>query len=481
MELLGLAVFFAVLAVAIPGIVTMQKSSLMQLRASTTAEQFDLIAKAADSYIQSNYTSLVASGGGTITVPQLENAGFLQPLLSDVNPYGGSWVVEVSEPSLGYLQGLLMTEGGIPLKQDELGTIIAQTHGMGGEVPPAGVSLNGQVSDGNTAIGAYGGWSVNLNASNNPGPGHLVGLLSYYNGSTQENDFLYRVSVPNNPQFNQMSTNLSMDNHSISGADNITSASINTTTGNFQALSSNSITTKTLTANQIIANSEILSGGNVNGMPGSLQIGNSFLYGDQQNSAIRQNGSFYIQHDDGSLADLNAANINASQNVNAANMSASQNITANGYVKPGNIATSGQWCQTNGEVGSSSDGSGQILSCTNNQWSSINTPGIVNLNTTTSDSCTIGSVGIGNYEIETYYDSPGIFPSWSNQSIKNAVQQIETAEWDVGMGSCEGGETSFAVFEAFCFHGSWSQSIMTYVDPLVTFTPVDAGTNNCGG
>ncbi|HDR9068285.1 TPA: shufflon system plasmid conjugative transfer pilus tip adhesin PilV [Burkholderia vietnamiensis] len=50
----------------------------------------------------------------------------------------------------------------------------------------------------------------------------------------------------------------------------------------------------------------------------SVQIGNSFLYGDGSNSAIRQNGALYVQNTAGTApADVNVGSVNASGNVNA--------------------------------------------------------------------------------------------------------------------------------------------------------------------
>ncbi|AIA55725.1 hypothetical protein Acaty_c1866 [Acidithiobacillus caldus ATCC 51756] len=65
----------------------------------------------------------------------------------------------------------------------------------------------------------YSGWKVPTSGFNAQ-PGHLAALIEYSNGQIQ-NDYLYRVSVPGQPQLNQMQTNLDMGNNNINNAQNV--------------------------------------------------------------------------------------------------------------------------------------------------------------------------------------------------------------------------------------------------------------------
>lgn len=212
MELIGLIVFFVVVAVSLPLFVNMQQDSLMELRASATAGQFNKIAEAANNFILANYYSLEGAGGGVISIQELKDDGYLAPYINPVNPYGGTWEVYVVLEGPTSLQGILTTSGGMTLNQSQLGTVIAQTHGVGGEVPPFDLTVSGS---GDVAYGAYNGWELNLPPNINPGFGHIVGLLNYENGALLNNDYLYRSAIPNHKELNTMQTDIEMGGNGI--------------------------------------------------------------------------------------------------------------------------------------------------------------------------------------------------------------------------------------------------------------------------
>lgn len=81
----------------------------------------------------------------------------------------------------------------------------------------------------------------------------------------------------------------------------------------------------------------------------SVKIGSSFLYGDGSNTATRQTGAFFVQHMDGSAADINAGNVNATGSVSAnGNMWAAGNVTANGTVVANAAQINGNTTMGNG-------------------------------------------------------------------------------------------------------------------------------------
>lgn len=225
MELIGLLVFFVVSAITVPGLIYMQHQSRSELRASVAAGELNAISKAANDYIQSNYTTLsTKTGNSVISIQDLKDSGFLSNDVQDSNPYDAVWQVQIQQPQPGFLQGIITASGGTMMNQRELGLVSAQSHGVGGEVPPPHTNLANIDDGGAVAYGPYGAWKIDLTGYNNPGPGHLVGLLSYYNGEQINNDYLYRDSIPNHPELNTMQTNVDMGGNNINNYSVIQSA-----------------------------------------------------------------------------------------------------------------------------------------------------------------------------------------------------------------------------------------------------------------
>jgi hypothetical protein len=125
----------------------------------------------------------------------------------------------------------------------------------------------------------------------------------------------------------------------------------------------------------VVANGSVNAGKVV--VPGgnNLQVGSSAYYGDATNSAVRQNGGLYIQHYDGSSADIpQVGNIYANGNVTSSSstvngtqtVGGSQVVYGNQYVSnalvPGVIAWSGGGCWGNqGAIGR--DSSNNLYIC----------------------------------------------------------------------------------------------------------------------
>ena len=194
--------------------------------------------------------------------------------------------------------------------------------GSKGGYIPSGL-LPGQLTT--TMQGSYNGWQKSLTGTNIPPPG--AGHLVYYSSTDDASvgqDFLYRKSVPGNPQLNTMETALNMGDNDIDDAGNVNAATL-TATGSLSAATAN--VTGTVTAAHVT-----VPGGN------NLQVGNSYYYGDDSNSAVRQNGAFHVQHLDGTAADIAAVgNITSSGAVGAASVSAQYFSDSNNtayYVDP---------------------------------------------------------------------------------------------------------------------------------------------------
>lgn len=125
----------------------------------------------------------------------------------------------------------------------------------------------------------------------------------------------------------------------------------------------------------VVANGSVTAGRVVVPSGNNLQVGSSYYYGDAANSAVRQNGGFFVQHPDGSSADISqVGNINSSGNVTSngstvngtQTVNGSQQVYGNQYVNnalvPGAIASNGGWCGGNqGSIGR--DGANNLYIC----------------------------------------------------------------------------------------------------------------------
>jgi hypothetical protein len=406
-----LGVMFASLVglLMIPAYMHFETVAIDNAKAATTAQQMQQVSQAAQAYIQANYSAVeansTASNPATITVSMLQNTGYLPNAFSAANPFGQMWQVQVLQPTPGQLQALVLTQGGTQIGQVQAPMIAAQAGAQGGFVP-----YNGQYGTLNDTVaqGAYSGWQVSMSGYTDPGPGHLAALLAFNNGNL-ENNYLYRVAVPGQPQLNTMQTNLNMGTNSVNNA------------------------------NEVNAQSETLASGEPNGQPGSLQIGSNYYYGDGTNAAVRTPGSFYIQNQNGSGAaqiaevsnvwgsgELQGGYINSTGDVNAqynstatnafamddgawwansgGNSSQSGSIWASGNINtPGFYADNngysgtndtftansriilgtafgnanvGWGCGPNGEIAANANGSGQILSCQGGSWQAMGGGGL---------------------------------------------------------------------------------------------------------
>ncbi|WP_248885903.1 shufflon system plasmid conjugative transfer pilus tip adhesin PilV [Acidithiobacillus acidisediminis] len=194
-----------------------------QTMATVAALQMARIQKAAEGYITTYSANIegqaTATSPVTITIPMLVNTGYLPNGFQANNPYNQTWEVQVLQPSAGQLQALVLSTGGQAVNTQSLG-LAAQIAGSPGGVVGGGT--------GNTAVpgcaageacGVYAGWKVPT-AYTAAQPGHLAALIEYSNGQVQ-NDYLYRVAVPGQPQLNQMQTNLDMGNNNVNNAQNV--------------------------------------------------------------------------------------------------------------------------------------------------------------------------------------------------------------------------------------------------------------------
>ncbi|VVE18937.1 shufflon system plasmid conjugative transfer pilus tip adhesin PilV [Pandoraea cepalis] len=293
----------------------------------TTAQQQQQWVSAVSSYVSQNNATLLSTVTTTptpISVAAVKAANVGLPVgFTGTNPFNQTWAAAVTQPSAGNLQVLIYAIGGTRINDQELGSIARAAMGVGGMIPTnnSGVYPGGAA----TAYGAFGAWQIPT-ASYGVAGGSPASLLNFNKGTLTSN-YLYRNAVPGQPQLNTMSTNLSMGGNTITNAQQIQ-----------------------------------LAAGN------GVQVGSTYYYGDGFNSAIRQNGTLYIQNQAGTAtASLNAGNITANGDAYATGaMQSGGRMTTGEYLQVNGYASAGSWCPSNGLVGR--DGTGLLLFCRSGVW-----------------------------------------------------------------------------------------------------------------
>nr|WP_275895785.1 shufflon system plasmid conjugative transfer pilus tip adhesin PilV [Trinickia diaoshuihuensis] len=215
----------------VAGFATWAKLGVSNVQSAATAGQMLVFDKAAQQYVQENASFLlsVASTNAPYPVPAAQLKPYLPQGFSFINPFGQIWQLQVLQTGSGQLQALVTSRQGRAISDTkQLVQIAAQAGAQGGFVPYPNQAGDTTMNTGN-AVGAYGGWSLPLANYGNPGSGHLASLLAFTD-SQANNDYLYRVAVPGQPQLNQMKTALDMASNNINNAGNVGASTV--TVGN---------------------------------------------------------------------------------------------------------------------------------------------------------------------------------------------------------------------------------------------------------
>lgn len=235
-----LGALFAILIgiIAIIPYLNYQTQALETMRASNTASQFRQIINATRLYVQDNYGTLACTGATScsISLTALE-PNYLPNALSAMTPYNQTWQIQYIFNN-GILQVLVFSSGGPNIAAPTTAMIAAETGQEAGIIPyPGQANTSAQVNlpaacdptkhaNANytsyqaEAIGSYGHWLLpSLSSYAGPFcPGHLAALLYFGPNGTLEDDYLYRVAVPGQPNLNTMQTNLTLDSQNAGGS-----------------------------------------------------------------------------------------------------------------------------------------------------------------------------------------------------------------------------------------------------------------------
>ncbi|WP_313397399.1 shufflon system plasmid conjugative transfer pilus tip adhesin PilV [Acinetobacter variabilis] len=327
------------------------------------------ISEAAEKYISDNSDVISAQASPTtpfnFTATTLVSQGYLPSSFSPSNNFSQSYRVMVLEPQDKKFHTLIVTTGGKTLSLGQAVKIGAKIGAIGGYVQ-SGV-----------AKGTQGGWSDALSPYRfNPGDGHIA-IAQFFSYGVASNDFLYRKKVTGHPELNTMSTDLSMGGNSINSANNVAAsgtvsgtnltASSNVSSVNMSAsgtITSNVVSANTIVGNNITANNQLSAGTTVTS--GETYTGGWFrTRGDSGWYSEKWGGGIY-QSDPDWVRVFNGKSFFSSGEIRGGTLSSQGRTTIGEFVQINGVAAENTGCSPNGLVGR--DGSGAILSCTNNVW-----------------------------------------------------------------------------------------------------------------
>ena len=305
-----------VMLISIPMFYSLWAFTRVEEEQATVAGQLETIGEGFETYVHDNYTSLIATSTPTVSTltsfVTMKAGGYVQAGVSDKNIWGQGYESYVLQPKPGTLEIITLTTGGTRNDTDFLNQVVPGTAskiGSKGGYTPSGL-VPGQVIT--TMQGAYNGWQKSFTGTDipNPGAGHLV----YYSSTDDKaagQDFLYRKSVPGNPDLNKMETGLDMGDNAVSNV-----GGLNMKAGATLDMNSGPI----VSASTITASGTVTAGKLV--LPGAgynLYIGSTNFYGDTLNTVIRQDGSLYVRHQNNTPADIaEVRNITSQGSISAA-------------------------------------------------------------------------------------------------------------------------------------------------------------------
>lgn len=218
-EVLGAIVISSFLMV---GLVNLWQQFYGNLQQAQAAQHLQTVANAANRYIKQHYQALLTqaapAAGPQITIQQLIDESYLPDGFQETNIWNQDYAIYVRRPQENRLTFIVLTTGGWDHKDDDPFTNVTvpgaamRLKGSGGFVPTG--DIDGLSDD--VLVGAGGGYVLDLAGFGiaSPGAGHL-GLYAAFDDYDLGTDYLYRASVPGQPEYNQMTVELDMTGHGI--------------------------------------------------------------------------------------------------------------------------------------------------------------------------------------------------------------------------------------------------------------------------
>lgn len=208
-------------------------------KVTVATSQMAQLSEAIKGYVLNNAQALEASASPTapfeIDIDDLADDGLLPDTFQPVNPWGQTYrTFAFLETSGGdnALKVLTVGQGGQPggaafrdLNDTEkrlVNMVIPQVAASFGSTGGFMPSNDYPGANNNRLQGAYGIWSMDIQALPfQPAQGALANL-QFFTSGTLDNDYLYRVAVPGRPELNQMNTTLDMNGNDVANIESLT-------------------------------------------------------------------------------------------------------------------------------------------------------------------------------------------------------------------------------------------------------------------
>lgn len=228
MNIFGSIGAVVMLIIMLPVLLRWVDTGLIAQQQRVVSTHLSMVTRAARQYVNKHQDTLLtrasASAGPTVSINDLITDGFLNEGFASHNAWLQEYQIYVRQPRSGSLQAIVLTTGGRNDESAKFQNMVvpgaaALVGGAGGYVASGLVA--GQST--NTLIGAGNGWILDLPSVGiaSPGAGHL-GSVTTYDSSALDQDFLYRVPVPGQPELNAMQTTLDMTDHALDNVSEIT-------------------------------------------------------------------------------------------------------------------------------------------------------------------------------------------------------------------------------------------------------------------
>ena len=237
----GMGLAMTILAFSAPWLLQTQTR---QSADQATAQQIQTVSNALSGYVSAYYSTIegvaTATTPAVIPVSALVSTNFLPTGYSSTTPYGSTVVGQVLQPSPGILVGAVVTQGGTAPAGAHLNQLANLIGAQGGFVPTANLSSLPGICGTNCFQGTGGIWKATFTQYpfTGVGPGSLIALQTFNDNNLQQ-DFLYRSSVPGNPNANTMQTSINMNGNNVNNAGSVNTYNLTSPNGTITASGQN--------------------------------------------------------------------------------------------------------------------------------------------------------------------------------------------------------------------------------------------------
>lgn len=349
-SLVSMAIVLGIVLIAAPIGLERYSNYLEEQTWNATATHLSTVSQGARRYIKDNYDTLLnqVKGGGNVTLTgqTLRDKGYLPSGFSLTNNNGQNYLAAVTRnpTQTDKLVAFVMTAGGQTIAFKGQRYIAQNISGLGGYIYPTDI-----------AVGAGGGWQVNLTTMGLSGQsGHLVAYLTsdVLAGGAEESDRLYRFQVNGRPDLNKMHTAIDMGVNDLNNANNV-----NAKAGNFS---------EDVNGKRVIASESVTSNGGITAN-GDIRSNSGWLITKQNKGWLNEDHGGGLYMDDSNwIKSMNGKGIYTGGQLKGGTVRSDGRLSTGEYLQLDAVAMAGTACSPNGLI--SRDASGAVMSCQNQVW-----------------------------------------------------------------------------------------------------------------